>query len=63
MCSLRNMIEMSSLIYGKISLRLKLYLDNFENLTERKVIEISEGGTFYVVNSLAMVFGKIPNKS
>jgi len=40
-----------------VSERLKQLLYNFDNLSDQKLIEISSGGNYFVLNSLTMVFG------
>jgi ADP-ribosylglycohydrolase len=49
--------ETKELEYQKTSPRLKLLLDNFDNLSDDKIIEISEGATFYCLNSMSAVIG------
>jgi ADP-ribosylglycohydrolase len=49
--------ESNGLEYQKTSPRLQLLLDNFDNLSDDKIIEISEGATFYCLNSMTAVIG------
>jgi hypothetical protein len=48
----------SKQIYARISPRIEKLVENFDKLEEVKVlIECSNGGTFYVADSLMMVLG------
>jgi len=48
---------LKSKINTRMSPRLKLYLDNFDNLTDQKIYEISQGATFFTIDSCTTVIG------
>ena len=50
--------QFSARLYAKISPRIQNLIDNFDKLEDTKVlISCSNGGTFYVADSLMMVLG------
>eukprot|EP01080_Neovahlkampfia_damariscottae_P002463 gene2463-3173_t len=49
--------EKDDLAFQKSTTKLKLLLDNFENLNDEKIIEISDGATYYCLNSMIAVIG------
>jgi ADP-ribosyl-[dinitrogen reductase] hydrolase len=42
-----------------VSLRIKRYLDSNSEINEKLIIDVSNGGTFYCVDSLTMIIGLI----
>jgi hypothetical protein len=53
----KKLSEQQARIIARVSPRLKQLQDNFDNLTDAKVLEISQGATFYTVDSLIAVIG------
>lgn len=46
-----------------LSIRIQQYLDNLANMSNELLIEVSQGGTYFCVDTLAMVLGLIVRES